>query len=96
MCDKKQGTLELEIERILTAPDVEDAAEQAVKRKKEKKSDQLGKSEHACKQVKVHGADEEYMTEFCTNPHFVCKKCGRCGQRPEQLCRPAPIPQQKP
>ena len=57
------------------------------KDEKEKKATK----DRACKQFKEHGADRRYMAEFCTNPSFECAKCGRCGQRSEQLCRPEPI-----
>ena len=53
------------------------------------------KKGRACKHFKEFGPDEEYKKCFCTNPHFVCSKCGRCAQRSDQLCRPEPIDEPK-
>lgn len=55
------------------------------------KEEKKATKDRACKQFKEHGADQRYKSAFCTDPRFVCAKCGRCGQRPEQLCRPEPI-----
>ena len=93
MSSGKADTLELEIERILTSPDKEVDKQEgeivAVVKKGGKKECKLS---HACKVFKAHGATEDYIAKFCTNPHFVCTKCGRCGQRCDQMCYPAPIP----
>lgn len=57
----------------------------------EKEAKKEKKKGRACKHFKEFGADEAYKKGYCTDPHFVCGKCGRCAQRSDQLCRPEQI-----